>query len=507
MLREQDRHGLDIGMPQTQRTQHCLSRRQFGVLTAGALTGVLGLSAPLLPGHMFNTPARAEAVFARRTTPPEISNPWYYSNANPYYAESWGGYHLAPIFQAMEDVTGEDDAQDQGSFTDGTGDAGGAGSADGSAASGTGGSGPGFVTAPVKKTYVAGNCTWYAWGRACEALGYTVDLPPYTPMGILNAAIARGFKTGSVPMPGALAIRLEDHIAFVEDVFDGVAYVSESAYTEVDYLPTPEGIVFHYGSINDWSAGAQFIYIYLFDAPPELPDNSADNSAGATDGAAAAGPSEQSDPAVLPASGFYDVPGDAWYYQDGYLAYVNNRGIMNGDTDAAGNPTGTFGPERPITRGEIATVLYRMVTGDAQGGWGTESRFWDAGYAFYTGAVNWCYDAGIVTGRTDGLGNATGFFSPYDAVSREEFATLVWRLAGFLGTVDMDADASVFNALADSSSVSSFAVPAMIWCAGKGIINGIDTGWGWSYLAPQQSATRAQAAKILTVFARDVAGI
>lgn len=126
----------------------------------------------------------------------------------------------------------------------------------------------------VEGAYCAGNCTWYACGRASEILTKAkkdVDLSIFgqNPVGIWNKNIMTGaYPYGSTPKVGALVIfglRYGNyHIAVVEKVSGDKIYVSESGYKTVSKAPKPSNIVFHYGRIEEWNANREIIgYIYL----------------------------------------------------------------------------------------------------------------------------------------------------------------------------------------------------------------------------------------------------
>lgn len=127
--------------------------------------------------------------------------------------------------------------------------------------------------------YVLGNCTWYACGRAMEIVanaGGNINKVQAIfggdPVGIFNMnANKKMFEYGSTPKVGALAIfnygaSGDAHIAVVEDVINGIPYVSESGYTVGSTVPleNKSNIVFMYQSIYAWAGGRQLVgYIYL----------------------------------------------------------------------------------------------------------------------------------------------------------------------------------------------------------------------------------------------------
>lgn len=125
--------------------------------------------------------------------------------------------------------------------------------------------------------YVTGNCTWYACGRAMEivaAAGGDINKVKAIfgpdPVGIYNMNVAKkAFSYGSTPKIGALAVfnygaSGDAHIAVVEDIINGVPYVSESGYAVSTVKPTASTIIFKYQSIYNWAGGRSLKgYIYL----------------------------------------------------------------------------------------------------------------------------------------------------------------------------------------------------------------------------------------------------
>lgn len=129
------------------------------------------------------------------------------------------------------------------------------------------------------KMYVTGNCTWYACGRAMEIVaqaGGSVSKVQAIfggdPVGIYNTNVNLGkFKYGTTPKIGALAIfnygaSGDAHIAVVENIINGVPYVSESGYSVSETAPNAakSNIIFKYQSIYNWAGGRRLVgYIYL----------------------------------------------------------------------------------------------------------------------------------------------------------------------------------------------------------------------------------------------------
>ena len=179
---------------------------------------------------------------------------------------------------------------------------------------------------------------------------------------------------------------------------------------------------------------------------------------------------------------FADVADTAWYADA--VQYVYENGMMNGTSATA------FSPDATTTRAMIVTILYRLEGEPAA----EASGFTDvAANAYYADAVAWAQANDIVNGVS-----ATSF-APDNVITREQMAAILYRYAQYKG-YDISASNSL-NAFADASQISSYAVAAMQWANGNGLINGV-TG---TTLAPQGSATRAQVATILMRFCEDVA--
>lgn len=175
---------------------------------------------------------------------------------------------------------------------------------------------------------------------------------------------------------------------------------------------------------------------------------------------------------------FIDVDEDAWYADA--VRYVYEHDLM------AGYGGDLFGPNDELSRAQFCQIIYNMedqptVTGS--------SAFTDvADGAWYANAVTWAAENGIVGGYGGGL------FGPEDNITREQFAAILYRYAqakGYGTTASFD-----LSAYGDVSDVSAWAISAMQWACGKDIINGTSP----TTLAPQGTATRAQAATMLQRF-------
>ena len=190
---------------------------------------------------------------------------------------------------------------------------------------------------------------------------------------------------------------------------------------------------------------------------------------------------ESHEPVELP---FTDVPEDAWYADA--AAYVYKHGLM------AGTSATTFAPDVTTSRAMIATILWRMA-GSPQVNYAMNYTDVDSS-AWYAEAVRWATSEGVVTGYGNGL------FGSNDPITREQLATMLWRYAQ---TEDYDVsvgeDTNILS-YADVGDLAEYAIPAMQWACGAGVINGTGDG---STLTPQGNATRAQAAVMLQRFCEE----
>ena len=194
----------------------------------------------------------------------------------------------------------------------------------------------------------------------------------------------------------------------------------------------------------------------------------------------------------LPPTEFSDVDEDAWYYP--YVSRAASLGLINGYTDSDGY-TGLFGPEDALTRGQVATILWRMAGKPAATGGKT---FPDVDASMYCAeAVSWCADRGIDTGYTGG--DYAGQFRPDAPVTREELATMVCRYESYHEGIDTsNPSEEALQRCVDSSDVSGWARSSMAWCAQAGVLTGKNTAEGTLRLDARQGATRAQAAAVFT---------
>ena len=198
-------------------------------------------------------------------------------------------------------------------------------------------------------------------------------------------------------------------------------------------------------------------------------------------------------PAPAQAASFKDVPSGQWYTS--WVDQASDQGLMSGFTDpATGRPTGYFGPGEPLTRAQVATVLWRMAGGPSSG----HASFPDVERgSWYDAPVAWCVKAGVVTGYTSGPDR--GCFRPDRPVTRQELATMVYRYAKHAGMDVTDPDPAAFRSTTDWRTVDSWASEALTWTAAAGVLSGVDNHDGTYSVVPFGTATRAMAAKVFVV--------
>jgi len=174
-----------------------------------------------------------------------------------------------------------------------------------------------------------------------------------------------------------------------------------------------------------------------------------------------------------PPPSFSDISPTAWYadavrtmYKEGYITGTS--------------PT-TFAPTQALSRGQVVTILYRMAGEPAVEFQPTFSDVPITAPAWYRDAVIWASENGIVQGFD-------GRFDPYSEITREQFATILYR---FASPLDNQSEAQID--FSDADQISSWAEYAMNWAVESGIIQGAG-----ERLNPQGTATRAQGTVMLS---------
>lgn len=179
--------------------------------------------------------------------------------------------------------------------------------------------------------------------------------------------------------------------------------------------------------------------------------------------------------ADCPSAAFTDIDSSSYYHEG--VDFMVENGYMQGTTAT------TFAPNAKVTRGMVAAILYRMSGQPAAAFQGTFSDV-QAG-AYYANAVEWAAANGLTTGYADGT------FAPAQYVTRQQLATFLWRYAKFLGCDVSAGEDTDIRTYQDAAAVSEYAVSAMEWACGAGILQGSD-----GKLMPAATATRGQFAAI-----------
>lgn len=189
---------------------------------------------------------------------------------------------------------------------------------------------------------------------------------------------------------------------------------------------------------------------------------------------------------------FSDVDYSIWYGP--YVREASVRGILAGVGD------GRFNPDGKVTRAQLVAILWRMAESEAVQSTDASQAFnrtpftdVDSGQ-YYTAALNWAYENGIVSCSEDLQ------FRPEDAVSRQEMAVLFAKCAQYEGLyVPCDVDASL-GRFVDVDQIDGWAKSAAAWCAECGIVSGSDVGGGALGFDPDGTASRAQISKVAVDF-------
>ena len=188
---------------------------------------------------------------------------------------------------------------------------------------------------------------------------------------------------------------------------------------------------------------------------------------------------------TCPLAEFGDLDLNAWYH-DG-IHFALDKGWLQGMGD------GVFAPDGSTTRAMAVTLIWRMAGQPAPvAGPGPFFDVWADGGQWYTDAVMWAAQNGIVVGYVEGPHTV---FAPDRPVTRAQFAAMLYRYAklngqGFTGLWSFELE------FPDAADVADWADEAMHWMVMRGVINGMD-----GRLNPQGSSTRAQIAAMVQRFA------
>lgn len=176
---------------------------------------------------------------------------------------------------------------------------------------------------------------------------------------------------------------------------------------------------------------------------------------------------------------FYDLDPTMWYHRG--VDYVLNRGMMNGVA------TTQFAPDWDVTRAMLVTVLWRAEGKPA----GADTTFTDLEDGlYYVDAVKWAAANGVVNGYSDTV------FAPNDAITREQFAAIMYRYAKNKGYDVTAGENTNILSYSDYDAISEYAIEAMQYTLGSGLIKGRTE----TTLNPKDNTTRAEMATILYRF-------
>ncbi len=175
---------------------------------------------------------------------------------------------------------------------------------------------------------------------------------------------------------------------------------------------------------------------------------------------------------------FTDVSEKDWFYNDAMFVYKN--GLMLGTSKTL------FGPHGTVTRGMMATILWRMEGSLAPKG---ENSFTDVEAGrWYADAITWTAENGIFAGYSKDK------FGPDDPITREQLTAIFYRYADYKGyKLTITGNLDKFE---DADKITDYAKTVMQWAVGNGLIKGKSE----NLLDPQGTATRAEISAMLHRF-------
>lgn len=204
---------------------------------------------------------------------------------------------------------------------------------------------------------------------------------------------------------------------------------------------------------------------------------------------------------VYPTSSYFvDLPANHWAVTQGWIDTALEDGLMGGYQNK-------FAPDATLTRGQVAAILYRIMNPESDATtnpdhYGKDTGFADGGeQRYYYAAVKWMKEQNISTGDKDAAGNSLNRFRPDDPITRQELVALIYRAAAVHSKewAAQKPAASVLDQFKDRGSIDGYAVEPLAWAYGQTIITG-GQGDAAGLIGPRDNATRAQAAKIMSVF-------
>ena len=180
---------------------------------------------------------------------------------------------------------------------------------------------------------------------------------------------------------------------------------------------------------------------------------------------------------------FDDVKGDAWYFRA--VDYIYNKGVMVGTSLTQD----VFSPEQNLTRAQAVQILYNL---EGKPSVTDPASFSDLPQDWSTDAISWAAETQVAAGFEDNT------FRGQKEITREELAQMLYNYAKYRG-YDLTADGDL-SRFPDGGRIHDWAVTAMQWANGSGLINGHEDGT----IDGSGTAIRAQAASILMGFDRNI---
>ena len=179
---------------------------------------------------------------------------------------------------------------------------------------------------------------------------------------------------------------------------------------------------------------------------------------------------------------FTDVPEGAWYHD--YVYDLVYRGVVNGMTAT------TYEPEGKLTRAQFVKLLAcSLADAETLKTYEGKHPFKDSEGHWAEAYIAWAKDKGIVEGVS-----ATEF-DPEAPITREQMATIFGRYALKQG-IELPKDAAPAESFPDADKISEYAREFVELMRIAGILNGYEDGT----FRPQGNATRAEAAKLFSLF-------
>jgi hypothetical protein len=181
---------------------------------------------------------------------------------------------------------------------------------------------------------------------------------------------------------------------------------------------------------------------------------------------------------------FTDISNTTEVWYNDAVNFVGARNIMNG-TDSS-----SFQPNAELSRGMIAQMLYNL---EGQPESSTDKSFGDVDGQWYSDAVLWAAEMGVVSGYNN------GDFGANDNMTREQMATILYRYSSNKGyDMTVSSDMSDFS---DAGETSSWAQDAVAWAVSIGLMSGKGDG----SIDPQGTASRAEVATVFMNYCQNVA--